>query len=258
MHLSKSKIGLYQRCAFAYYCRYIEGLKIPPTSAMFCGRCFDTAVNYNYLNKIVSGKDENVSAVKDVLNDEFKKGSEEVMFKEGEKPDALKDGAIDTVGVFHKEICAKVKPKDVQIRDEIKFANVPYSLVVVLDLIDSEETIIDNKLARKTWSAGKEIQMLDPIIYTMWYEWKHGKPPKGFRFDIGVALKKPKTEQRTVTISDTYKRSFARYLATVYDSIMHDTARGVFLPRTDNMLCSRKFCGFWKECEAYWHHTIKE
>ena len=118
-HLSKTQINMFRRCPYQYYCRYVLDMKLPPTSSLFMGKCFDKSINFNYAHKIEKGKDENVSAVKDYFNDTFKAEQEEVYFDPEEKPEELKSKGIKTTAVFHKEVCKKVEPKEVQIDDPI-------------------------------------------------------------------------------------------------------------------------------------------
>ena len=258
MHLSKTKINLFRRCPYAFYCRYILNLKIPPASAMFLGRCFDDAINFNYIHKIEKGKDEKVSAVKDYFNDSFKAGKDEVQFEPDEKPAELKDKGILTTDCFHRNICTKVKPKQVQIADEITFKNVKYTMKVVVDLLTQSGIIVDNKYTGKTWVEGKEHGELDPVIYSIWYQQKFGKPAEGFRFDIGIGTKTPKTDQREVFVTAENIAGFLKYLAVINDEIEHSMVRGLFLPRTDNFLCSKRRCGYHLKCSQEWKHTIKD
>ena len=232
---------------------------MPPASAMLMGKSMDVAVNFNYEHKIKTGKDEKVSAVKDCFNDTFKEGIEETVFDEGQDANALKDKGILTTAVFHKEICKKVKPAAVQIAEEISFKNVDYTLKVIVDLLTADEVIVDNKYTGRTWPEGKEFGELDPVIYSLWYKQKYGKNSGGgFRFDIGIGNKIPKTDQRTVIVTDDNIAGFLKYLAAIYDDIEHSKRRGIFLPRTDNFLCSRRKCGYYKKCEAEFKIRIKD
>lgn len=257
-HLSKTQIGMYQRCPFSWSLRYVEGIKMPPSSSIVLGSSLDAAINLNYEGKIKSGKDEAESVITDCFAEKFDREKGNAVFEESEKPDELKDAGVNTVREFHKTICPMVEPAEVQTKDSIKFDNVPYELAVIVDTVDKNGVVIDNKLAKKSWPAGKEYQELDPVIYSLWYEVNKGKEEQKFRFDIGVMNKTPKCQQieRKVTVEE--KQGFLKLLAYTYDSIQHDLKRGVFLPRTDHFLCSRKCCGYHKICEKFWGHRIKD
>ena len=258
MHLSKSQINLYRRCPFAYQCSYVDGIKNPPSSVMFVGSCFDKALNFNYEHKIIKGKDEKVSAVKDFFNDSFKEGKEQVDFKAEDKPEDIKDNGILTTAVFHKEVCKTVQPEAVQVMDDLVFDNVDYTLRVIVDLIEKDGTVVDNKFTRKTWQAGKEVGELDPVIYSLWYGHKKKVKNTRFRFDIGVGLKTPKTDRRMVIVTEEQKEGFLKYLAVINDCIMKDRERGLFAPNTSNFLCTKRHCGYWQICERTWNHKIKD
>lgn len=256
-HLSESQIGMYRRCSFAWSCRYVRNLKIPPSSPLLLGSSFDTAINLNYNHKIAKGKDEKVSVCQDCFAEEFDNGKGNVLWEESEKPEELKDTGVKTVEAFHKEICVSVEPKAVQIRDKILFENVDYCLSVVIDLVDVNGIVIDNKYTKKSWGAGKEFQELDPLVYSVW-KTKGNTEESKFRFDIGIATKTPKTQQIPRTISFDEKMGFLKYVAYINDNIERDTERGVFLPNPTNMMCSKRYCGFWKICEEEWNIKIKD
>jgi hypothetical protein len=224
---------------------------------MTVGRCFDEAMNLNYSHKIKTGKDEKVSVVKDFFNDTFKLEAEAAQFEPDEKPDELKDSGIKTTGVFHKKICPRVKPKEVQVRDYVQFSNVNYELAVVVDLVAEGDIVIDNKYAGKTWAQGHEVTLLDPVIYSLWHRQRRHNRCK-FRFDIAINTKTPKTDQRALEIHDEQIFGFLKFMATVHDSIEADTKRGLFYPRTDHFLCSKRKCGYWQKCQQEWGHKIKE
>ena len=257
-NLSKTQINLYQRCPYAYYCRYIEGLKIKPSSSILMGSSLDSAINMNYTEKIKTKKDEPVSVVKDCFAEYYDKEKGNTIFDDSEKPEQLKDVGVKVTEVFHQIICKDVQPTEVQIRDDIVFENVDYKLLVVIDLIDSGNIVVDNKYASKMWASGKEFQELDPVIYSLWYETKKSKEENKFRFDLGIGSKIPRAERIERKVTRSEKDGFLKYLACIHEQIEENKRSGIFLPRTDHFLCSRKKCGYFSLCEKEWGHRIKD
>jgi hypothetical protein len=256
-HLSKSQLGLYLRCPYAYYCRYCLGIKKPPSASILMGKSFDIAINLDYNNKIKTGHNEKASVIKDCFAEAFDTDKGNTAFEPDEQPDKMKDAGVKTIEVFQQEIGLIIKPTEVQIQDDITFENVDYTLRVVVDAVESDSIVIDNKYSGKSWSEGKEFKMLDPVIYSLWFLQKKKRAARCFRFDIGVGTAKPKTQQLARTVSDVEMTGFLKLLAVVNDSIKHDTERGVFYPRTDNFLCSKKYCGYHDLCSKEYGHTIK-
>lgn len=256
-HLSKTKLSMYLRCPFQYYCRYIQGLKKPPSSAILMGKCFDTALNYDYGQKISTGVNEPSSVVKDCFAHTFESERGDTIFEKDENPDTMKDIGVKTVEHFQKNVASKVQPHNIQISDTLEFDNVDYALMVVVDLVTNDGIVVDNKFASRKWSEGNEMKQLDPVIYSLWYEIRNNKPEKTFRFDIGIGTKIPGHQQVERKINAEEKTGFLKLLACVNDNIQYDTERGIFYPRVDNMLCSRKYCGYWEICEREWKHKIK-
>jgi hypothetical protein len=255
-HLSKTQISMYLKCPFSYYCRYVMGIKKPPSASILMGKSFDTAVNLDYNNKIKTGRNEKASVVKDCFAEAFDADKGNTAFLADEKPEKLKDLGVKTIEVFQKEIGFAVKPTEVQVEDEITFENVDYTLKVVVDAIESNAVVIDNKYSGKSWSEGKEFKQLDPVIYSLWFLQRKKRPAAGFRFDIGIGTMTPKTQQIAFTVTDAEMTGFLKLLAAVNDSIESDKKRGVFYPRTDSFLCSRKFCGYCDMCSQEFGHII--
>ena len=56
-YLSVSQVNMYLRCPLQYMFRYIEGLKLPPKSAMTLGKSIHFGIEGNYRQKIDSHKD---------------------------------------------------------------------------------------------------------------------------------------------------------------------------------------------------------
>jgi len=257
-HLSKTQIGMYQRCPYAYFCRYVEGLKLPPSSSILVGKSFDEAINLEYNTKIDKKKGQKVSVIQDCFADTFDREKDNIVFAENEKPEELKDLGVKCVANFHKEVCPQVNPVMVQKKDELKFENVDYTFMVVVDVVDDKDIVIDNKTTKRSWAEGREFQELDPIAYSLWYELSQGKQENKFRFDIGVLTKTPKVQQIERKVSKEEKKGFLKYIAYIYDSIQYDLKRGMFLPRQDSFLCSKKWCGYYQKCEKEWGIKIKE
>ena len=256
-HLSKTQIGMFLRCPYAYYCRYVLGIKKPPSSSILMGKSFDTAVNLDYTNKIKTGRNEKASVIKDCFADSFDKDKGNTAFEAGEQPEALKDLGVKTIEVFQKEIGSAVKPTAVQVEDEITFENVDYTVKVVVDAVEAGDIVIDNKYSGKSWAEGKEFKELDPVIYALWFLNKNKRSPRCFRFDIGIGTQKPKTQQIARVVTEAEMNGFLKVLAVVNDSIQTAKERGTFYPRTDNFLCSKKYCGYHELCSKEFGHKIK-
>jgi len=255
MHISKSQINSYLRCPFAYHCRYNLGMKIAPSSAMTLGRCFDHCINVDYTEKIKTGHDEPVSVVTDAFASAFDIEKKETAFEADENPEKLKDSSIPAIKKFHAEVCSLVTPASVQLEDEVTFGNVDWSLKVIVDCIDTDGVIIDNKFKRR--GMGDVGGLLDAPIYSAWYYAKYKSLPRAFSYDVAVCTKEPKAERVTVPVDESMVTGALIKIGMIKDSIMHDTERGAFFPNTTSFSCSRRGCGFAQECERQWKHIIK-
>jgi hypothetical protein len=65
------------------------------------------------------------------------------------------------------------------------------------------------------------------------------------RLDTVVKTKTVQAVQQTIELGpgDT------QYAEAIYPMVRDAIADGVFYPRRDSMLCSQRYCGFWRACE---------
>ena len=57
LRLSPSSINMFLRCQYQWYLRYVEGLKVPPKSALVVGLAFHKGEEINFSQKVETGED---------------------------------------------------------------------------------------------------------------------------------------------------------------------------------------------------------
>lgn len=248
--LSPTKISMYAKCPYQYYCRYVLFLKRPPGAALTFGGSFDVGINENYRHKEVKRKDLPVKQVKELFSAAWEEKKGNTLFLPDEKPGEIKDIGIKCVDVFHKEICKKVQPVkgSVQKKIVIPFPNVDYDILGYLDVTDEKTgERVDNKTAGRSWPEDRPLKEIQPIIYTL-----GDKGVSHFRYDIAVKTKVPKTQQLKRVVTPVEKAGILRYIAHVKDAIDNE----IFFPRREHTMCSHRFCGYAELCEKEFGWTI--
>lgn len=241
-HLSPTKIDMYSRCPFQYYCRYEQRLRKPPGAALTFGRSFGEGIDENYRHKAKQRVDLPVKKVEEIFSAEWNKGKSHTLFLPDEKPAKLKDLGIKCIDKFHKEVCSKVQPvpDSVQKKIIISFPNVDYDLLGFQDLEDEKGFTVDNKTANKSWPEDRPQKEIQPMIYTL------PQPGKSkFRYDIAVKTTFPQIQQIEMIITPEQKQGILKYIAHIKDAIDSQ----VFLPRRDHYMCSHRWCGYAELCE---------
>lgn len=113
-----------------------------------------------------------------------------------------------------------------------------------IDLITTDDVIVDHKTAARRWPVYRAHKDLQPVAYYILYESLMGKPPRKFEFHIVTKAEQPKVQvMETSRSSDTlewYKEGLVANLDAVNS--------GVFPPNPTYQYCSRKFCAFWQPC----------
>ena len=76
----------------------------------------------------------------------------------------------------------------------------------------------------------------------------------------GVCRLDTVTKGRTVRL---IHKSFAvaehdrKYAETIYPMVQESVRDGIFLPRRNSPLCSRRYCGFWRTCEREYGGVVR-
>jgi len=243
-HISVTQMKMYLRCPLQYKFRYIDGLKIPPVSALTLGKSIHSALEGNYKQKIDSKQDLPTEQVLDLFSDKWEKGAKETVFEEGEKPGEVKDDGIKLISVYQKQVSPTVEPKLVEKEFELSFKNVEYTLKGYIDLVDTKDVVIDHKTTKRSMSqddVGSDLQL---SCYALAYRSALGAREKELRFDVMVRTKTPKIQQIVTIRTQEDINRFLKILGHISNAIKS----GVFYPN-ENFMCS--VCGYRNLCKKW-------
>jgi len=243
-HLSVTQLKMYLRCPLQYKFRYIDGLKIPPPSAITLGKSIHTTLEENYRQKIKTRKDLPLEQIRDLFSDAWEAQVKDTLFEEDEKPGKVKDEGIRLITSYHKIIAPKIQPVYVEREFSLNLEEENYTLKGYIDLIDDKNFIIDHKTAKR--SMTEEMVRSDPQLtaYALAYRKLDGKEEAGLRFDIMVRTKKPKIQQiQTYRNKEDIKR-----LIKTFKYVNKAIQSGIFYPNP-NFMCSN--CGYRELCKKW-------
>lgn len=243
-HMSVTQMKMYLRCPLQYQFRYIDGLKIPPVSAMTLGKSIHSALEVNYSQKIKSKVDLKIEQVIDAFSDYWNQKSKETIFEKDEKPGEVKDDGIKLINVYHNQISPTIQPKLVEKEFELEFSNVPYTLKGYIDLVDIDRVIIDHKTTKRSMVESDVATDIQLTCYALAYRSILGDQEKELRFDVIVRNKTPKIQQIPTTRTQADIDRFLKILAYVSKAIKE----GIFYP-SPNFLCGS--CGYSGLCKRW-------
>lgn len=266
-HYSHTQLMMFTRCPAQYRYRYMEGLKVPPGSALVQGISYHKALEHNHTQKIDSHEDLPTQEVKDAYATAFDTAlSQGVEWNDEERSHGidrtageLKDEGIGLVGEYQKVLAPGIQPVAVEKPFSVAFEGVDYTLEGRIDLIDDKEIIHDNKTAAKSPSkdlVGRYIPGPNEFIQGSIYSLAHGRNvgENNIVFDYAIKTKVPKVLQVEAAITQEDQR-FALTLIKQVDSAIQAQA---FWPARTSVMCSRKSCGYWSLCEKEFGGRVKE
>jgi len=246
-HLSFTQLNMFLRCPRQYECRYIRGLKVPPSGAMVQSRVWHQTVELNYRQKIDSDRDLALGEMQEFFAAEFDAAlaSEEIAFEPDEKPGNLKDQGTAIVAAHHKAIAPEVRPLLVEERFTVDLGDdFPFDLVGVWDLVERDGTIADNKAYGKTPRQEDLDKDLQFTAYALGFRATRGEIEPGLRMDAIVKTKNPKAVQlHTRRTNDD-----CRWLLRLIEQVGAAIDSGIFYPNPNGWHCSPRFCGYWGLC----------
>ena len=243
-HLSVTQIKMFLRCPLQYFFRYKQGIKIPPNSAMTMGRCIHQTIEDLYKKKIEKqemAEDE----VKERFSNHWGVESKETQFKRDEKSGELKDEGIKLISKYVEDIAPTVQPKELEKRFELEFENVPYTLVGIIDLIETGGIIVDHKCSKRSPNQSDIDRDIQLSAYQLGYRSMYGKDPSGLRYDYVVRNKTPKTVQCQTSRSPEALNRFLKLVGHVSKAIENE----IYFPNASMISCS--CCGYKDLCRKW-------
>lgn len=250
---SPTKLNQFLRCPQQYYYRYVEGLKIPPSSSMAQGLSYHGTEEYNFQQKIESHEDIKSDTLKEYYAEYLDtKLNEGVEWNEEEKSTGIEkvkgelmDEGVKLVDVAARDLNPKINPIKVEeaFTFEIKTEEKdPIEITGRIDLISKDERgqrVHEFKTTARTPSEISFDHQLQGIVYSMATE------TKDIQYDYAVKNKTPKIVSLSKQVDATDIEGFV----TLTHKVDHAIRAGAFYPNRGSMLCSRKWCGYWEKCQ---------
>lgn len=268
-HRSPSQWNCLAACEAKYWYRYIRRLKKPLSSALLLGRATDEAFQLNFQTKMSAGRDEKLAVVQEKYVAEFESGVDAVDWRaDEERPVDLRDSGMKPLAKYHREVCPGIRPVEVQPDFGMECKALGIHVVQFGDVLTVDHIIIDQKTSRSSPPNGanglprakSEDHEFQGISYAIGHKARLGIPPAKMRIDYLVRTKEPKIVHATVATGPTQ----VAYFEAVTDRMerrlqwLNSVEWKTALPNRRHLLCSRKWCEYWRECEKDFGGAVKE
>jgi len=261
-HYSASQINQFMRCPSQWKYRYIDGLKLPPSSAMVQGISYHKGLETNFVQKIETHEDLPKEDVKDAFATSFDAEIKEVEFNEEETSEGidkvkgeLKDVGMKLIDKASTDLFPLIQPVAVEKKIDIEFENVDYTLTGIIDLIDDKGIIHEEKTAAKSPSKDKEGNyiidqgyLVQGAIYCL------GTSINRISYDYAIKTRDPKI----ITIEHETSDEEKAFVLSLLGQVDHAIKSEAFYPNRSSWMCSKKSCGYWRQCEKDYNGKVRE
>jgi CRISPR/Cas system-associated exonuclease Cas4 (RecB family) len=250
-HFSPTQVNMFLRCPAQWYYRYVRGLKRPPSGAATLGSAVDTGITYNYQQKIETQEDLALDNVLDAFSTDFEARKPETLWEHNEEPGQVKDDGVRVLSVYHKDAAPKVQPTAVQERVELEIPNFGYRFVAVPDVVERNSVIRDTKVVKRSPAKNNEAFVVAPahqdqmVAYALAYRVTKEQAEKGCVVDYLVRTKSSKLVQVPFQVTSRH----LDYYKNIIGLVARQIEAQIFTPNRQQQLCSRRYCGYWEECE---------
>jgi RecB family exonuclease len=237
--LSPSQVNTYLTCPAKWYFRYLVGLIELATGALALGKAFHATLATNFRRKLTSGRDMEPAELREVFEQEWILASEGAELRDDEDAADLAATGGALVTAYIGEAAGSIAPRAVEQAVEGEIAGVKVRGIV--DVLDTNGRVLDFKTASKRPHGIPAEHGLQLTTYAMIAPGASGS----CRLDT---VTKTKTVQ---VIRQTYDVGIEerRFAEALYPMVQDSIRDGLYPPHRGSPLCSRRHCGYWRECE---------
>lgn len=244
-YLSSSQINLYLLCSLKYKFQYIDKLPRPfRSSALVFGSAIHSAISWLHKEQM-NGNTATLENLHRIFSADWyvQKSDLEVRFKYGEVETNLLVMAKEILGLYFQNPIKEVKgsevPFSVPLIDPANGKELGINLDGFIDLIETDDTIVEFKTSAQTMYAGDVHQHLQLTAYSYAYEMLNHRPPKKLKIIDFVKNKKPKMLTFETTRDKADHKRFFQIARRVLDGIQHE----VFIPKQTFMCKDCEYAG---------------
>ena len=246
--LSPSQVNTYLTCPAKWYFRYLVGLSEPATGALAMGKAFHGTLAQNFRQKMSTGRDLQTGDLAEAFDAEFSAALSEAELRDDEDPAELASTGRAIVEAYVEQAAPSVKPKSVEQTVQGEIAGVAVRGIV--DLLDLDGCVFDFKTSSKRPNGIPAEHSLQLTTYTMITPDASGH----CRLDTVTKTKTVHVVQQSFQAAADDRR----FAETLYPMVQESIRDGIYPPHRSSPMCSRRYCGYWRECEREFGGRVTE
>jgi putative RecB family exonuclease len=246
--LSPSQVNTYMTCPAKWYFRYLIGLSEPTTGALALGKAFHGTLARNFRQKMSTGRDMEAEELREVFAEEWSTAITEAYLRANEDGDELAATGQILIAAYLAEAAGPLLPHAVEqtVQGEIAGVNVRG----IVDLLDAEGRVLDFKTASKRPNGISADHSLQLTTYAMITPGASGL----CRLDTVTKTKTVQVIQQSYQVGSEDRR----FAETLYPMVQESIRDGIYPPHRSSPMCSRRYCGYWRECEREFGGRVAE
>lgn len=246
--LSPSSASQYLGCSAKYYYRKVAKIEDPPTGALTLGSSVHAAIRENFLQKLETRQDLPAAGVAAIYTAAWEERAKETEFRDDEDPATMKAQGLALTLKYLEEACPKIEPAAVEHHVSGRIGGV--LVQGFIDLLDTSGRIIDQKTAAKKPNEVSSDYVFQLATYRQLCPGASGES----RLDTLVKTKTP----QLVQIEAKADQASIDATAILYPLVQRNIRAGVWMPNRSHFMCSRKYCGAWRQCQKDFGGTVAE
>ncbi len=251
-----SSIGTFLDCSAKFKFQSIDKVQVPKALALAFGSAIHKPLEINYTQKKETQQDLPTEQMVDEFSTAFEIETETVEpteFKE-EPKGQVKDMGVRIIKTYHATISPKIQPQHTELRLQAEIEGLESDIDITLsgqiDLIDSNNFLIDHKTTKRTPSGISEGYVLQQTSYKLLAE-AHGIEIQRNMIDYLVKKTQPDIKRFEVTPQPDF-------LSNILNIMISTISNETYTPNRTGMLCSRKYCNYWQICEKKYGGRVKD
>jgi RecB family exonuclease len=236
-----------------YFFRYIEKVPSQKNLALAFGSAVHLTLQKNYSQKMQTKRDLPIDEIKDSFSDNYDTETADVSRKEiidaNTSEGSVKDNGIHLIKLYHQQISPRIQPTAVEQKLEASFKNFPTKLNGIVDLADVNGVVIDHKTTTRRQQMPEKYKIQVGIYKVL--KQARGDQISDCRIDWLIRKANPEIVHVEV-IPDV------NFALRMFQMVCAGIEKEVFIPNRDSMLCTRRFCAYWPQCQAKVGGTVKD
>lgn len=245
--LSPSQIRTYLDCSARWWFKHGLLLPEPKTGSLALGLAVHGALEVNFRQKLETGQDLETAAAITLFQDCWREQQGETEFRDDEDPHALGRVGEQMIRKFMEEAAGSIQPAAVEMEVAGEINRV--SIRGRVDLLDRDGRIVDFKTAARRPSCVSPDYAFQLATYSQITPGANGEA----QLDTLVRTQTVQVIRMSYTVSEQDLLA----TRTLYPLVQEGIRSGLYYPNRQSLLCGRKHCAFWRQCEREFGGAVK-